>query len=460
MSHAALVNSVQKALDPIRQMPEVMVTDLFRYLHSELAGIWFGTNVISYADAVCKLNLEKSAGYPYYYDCVDKGDALRKYGDRIQREVQSVLSGDELWLPFSLTLKDELRTKERVAANKTRGFSASGIVHLLASKVVFSRQNEKLVQTLGAHPVTLGIQVPGQQYVRFMLSLGSEQNCYDADGDGCDQRFQLQVARCIRDLRKCFLPVEYGPCVDLLYDAVYAGDVIALGVVYRMFHNKSGWECTGHDNSLYMWGAIWLAVTQLSGRRFSDVCKLLVNGDDLAFSVSAPGVGVVEISNFLKKFGIIIGYEVAVPRRVAEIVFLSHHLRERFVSGVGDPVICAGNYAKIVSSINWIKSSDLLSFEESCLAHLVGLRICLWPWYDDFVENEERIDQFLASRVPLSKNMLQILKARISEKEIVGIYLGLESKGFLIDLLSGDMLNVRRLIKKTIRKLILNNAQD
>jgi len=292
------------------------------------------------------------------------------------------------------------------------------------------------------------------------MSLGSKQNCYDADGDGCDQRFQLQVARIIRDLRKSFLPSEYGPCVDLLYDAVYAGDVIALGVVYRMFHNKSGWECTGHDNSLYMWCSMWLAVTQLTGRRFSDVCRLLVNGDDLAFSLDCPGIGVVEVSGYLKKFGIIIGFDAALPRNISEITFLSHHLRERFVSGVGDPVICAGNYTKIVSSINWIKSNNLLSFEESCLAHLVGLRICLWPWYSEFVENEERIDHFLAACVPLSRNMSQILKARISEKEIVGVYLGLESGGFLTGSLSGDMLNVRRLIKKTIQKLILNNAQD
>jgi len=459
MTVKALSKSVTKALDPLCSYPPEKYDKIFVYLRSRLASMWWGENVTPYDEAVALLNFEKSAGYPYYYDCADKAEALQKHGDEIQSEVGAVVAGEERWLPFSLTLKDELRTRERVAEEKTRGFSASGIVHLIASKMMFSKQNDKLVVNFGKHPVTLGVSVPGPQFVRAVLSLGSRRNCYDADGDGCDQRFNLGIARVIRELRKAFLLKDYHACVDLLYDAVYAGDVIALGVVYRMLHNKSGWENTSHDNSLYMWGVLFEAVESLSQREFEDVCELLVNGDDLALSLETENLSIKDLAEYLAGYGVRISYDVVAPRFCTDITFLSHNLKYRFVSGFGDILVAAGNREKLVSSLHWVRLSKSLTFEECCLAHLLGIRICLWPWRIDFLEVEEIIDNFL-SGVYLTENMSLLLRGRLSEVEILNLHLRLEGRvNFLPSLAHMEEYEVEQVTTCLIKDLCVKRLQ-
>jgi hypothetical protein len=372
--------------------------------------------------------MEKSAGYPYYYNSINKGDALKKFGDQIRCEVDKVLGGKRMWLPFTLTLKDELRPAEKVKANKTRGFNASGIVHLIASKMLFSRQNEKLVENIGKHPVTLGVTVPGPQFVRIVLRLRG--NAYDADGDGCDQRFNLGIARVIRDVRKSFLPERYHAAVDHLYNCVYCGTTISQGVVYRMLHNKSGWECTGHDNSKYFWLALWDCVETLTGRDFDDVCCLDVNGDDLAFSIDDTSVGVVQVAKYLEQFNVLISYDVSFAREPKDLTFLSHHLRYREWRGM-NMLIAAGNRPKLLSSLEWVQKSTSMSFEACCLVHLLGIRICLWAWPLDFYDVEDLIDDFLLELKRVKKmiplDCEELMAARISEEQIASLHLKLET---------------------------------
>jgi len=459
MTEKALSKSVQKALDPLKSYPAEKYDKMFVYLRSRLSSMWWGDNVTPYDEAVALLNFEKSAGYPYYYDCADKAEALQKHGDVIQCQVNSVVSGEEHWMPFSLTLKDELRTRERVEEEKTRGFSASGIVHLLASKMMFSKQNDKLVANFGKHPVTLGVSVPGPQFVSCVLSLGTKKNCYDADGDGCDQRFNLGVARVIRELRKAFLAKDYHACVDLLYDAVYAGDVIACGVIHRLLHNKSGWENTSHDNSLYMWGVLFDAIETLTDQDFEDVCELLVNGDDLAMSIDSESVSIKDVAEYLAVFGVRISFDVVAPRFSHDITFLSHNIKFRFVPGFGDITVAAGNLEKLRSSLHWVRVSKSLTFEESCLAHLLGIRICLWPWHIDFLEVEEAIDNLL-SVVYLTENMSLLLRGRLSEVEILNLHLRLETGvTFLPSVAHIDYIEVEQVTSCLIKDLCEKKLQ-
>jgi len=459
MTQLALSKSVNKALDPLKSYPDAICDKIFVYLRSRLSSIWHGDNFTCYEDAVALLNFEKSPGWPYYYKCKDKLDALDKYGDEIQTDVGRVVAGEEVAMPFSLTLKDELRTKERVAEQKTRGFSASGMVHLIASKMMFEKQNDKLVESFGCHPVTLGISVPGPQFVRAVLSLGKKQNCYDADGDGCDQRFNLSIARVIRELRKAFLSQNYHACVDLLYDAVYAGDAVCCGVIHRLLHNKSGWNNTGHDNSIYMWGAIFDAVSSLTRCEFDEVCELLVNGDDLAMSIDYEAVSIKDVAEHLAKYNVLISFDVVAPRFSTEITFLSHTVRERFVPGFGDIFIAAGNLPKLLSSLHWVKPTPSLTFEESCLAHLLGLRICLWPWRIDFLEVEETIDKFLVVR-HISSNMSLLLRGRLSEVELLNLHLRMESRViFLPTLVQLNLfIEVVQVTSCLIKDLVENSA--
>jgi len=430
MTVNALRKSCAKALDPLLPYPESKLAWMYQYGARYLSGIWVGNNVLPAQSAIDRMTMSKSAGFPYYYNAQDKYDALAKFGPEIQQEVGAVLAGQETWLPFTLTLKDELRTADRVAAEKTRGFNASGIVHLQCSKQLFALQNDKLVETLGRHPITIGVAVPGPQFIKTVLSLGKLKNCFFADGDGCDQRFNLGVARVIRDLRAAFLPNEYEKAVKLLYDAVYAGDTVALGVVYRLLHNKSGWENTGHDNSLYFWLTLSEAAETLSGRPAEEVLKLVVNGDDFALSVDDESLGIRQLRDYLAQYQVLIAYDNAEPCFAQEVVFLSHHLRERFVRGHGDVLVAAGNYAKLTSSIHWVRRNSSFTFEECVVLHLLGLRICLWPWEYEFLVLEARLDGYLAS-IEVTARIRDILGARITEKQIMALHFRWESRPFL-----------------------------
>jgi hypothetical protein len=289
---------------------------------------------------------------------------------------------------------------------------------------LFTDQNKRLHANRGKHPVTLGISVPGDEYVTAVLGLGKA--AFDADGDGYDLRFNLSIARVIRDVRAAFLGGEYRKAVGILYDAIYAGDTISCGVIYRLLCQKSGWNNTGEDNSLHLWCALFITFRRL-GYDFKYI-KALINGDDLAYGQPEDWpVTIDAVALDLARNGIIISYAHTLPRFAMDITFLSHNLYERFCAPFGDLIVAGGNRHKLLSSINWVKSNETLSFEESCLAHLLGIRLCLWPWYADFVDVDELIDDFLSKIPHKTEMMCQLLKARLTEERIAYVHLKLES---------------------------------
>lgn len=427
MTWEALENGLARYREPLFAYPEDRLQRMFNYLRGELSWIWAERRETVYADAVQLLTLDKSPGYPYYYSSDTKYLALQRDGLVIKNRVEAILVGEEVPCFFSLTLKDELRLAEKVLAGKTRVFSASDLHHLLASKVLFSWQNQRLVDTLGSHPITIGISVPGPGYVRAVLSLGEK--CYDADGEGWDSRFNLGVARVIRDLRASFLSENRRKAVHHLYNSVYCGVAVSEGAVYRVYHNKSGWENTGHDNSLYMWAVLYDAVEDLTGQKFSEVCRCLINGDDLAISLASERVGIKELSDYLRRFNVVLSFDEPLPRAPFEITYLSHHLREIFHRSCGQVVVAAGNLPKLLSSVNWVRMSPDLSFEESCLVHLLGIRLCLFPWPVEFDKVEELIEAFVRGLV-WTPRLQQFMKARIPYEQILVLHTRLEAGYF------------------------------
>lgn len=433
MSVEALKNSIVKYAREVKPYTEQQLDKAEQYLFDKMKPFWSGSKVWDQREAIDDCDLSKGSGHPYHYYAPNKELALDMFAEDIERNVNAVLSGDEtVEMPSSLTLKDELRTEERVKAHKTRAFNASNFIHLLASKRLFGDQNNRIHANRGQHPITLGISVPGDEFVSAILRLGKRS--YDADGDGYDLRVNLGLMRVIRNVRKRFLPECYHKAVDLLYDAIYCGDTITAGVIYRMICQKSGWENTSDDNSLHLWLALFLAYDEL-GLNFDDSFAM-INGDDLAYGdpLDCP-ITIVDVARVLSQYGIHIVTEHPEPRDCFDLTFLSHHLVERCLVPFGDIVVAAGNRDKLLSSLNWVRMNDNLSFEESCLAHLLGIRLCLWPWRFEFLEVDDLIDSFLESMSVKSPLVKQLLKARLTEEHIASIHLSLEG-GFCFSPLS------------------------
>jgi len=82
--------------------------------------------------------------------------------------------------------------------------------------------------------------------------------------------------------------------------------------------------------------------------------------------------------------------------------------------------------SKLKSSVNWIRRTPELSFEESCLVHLLGLRVCLYPWPVEFDEVEELIDSFIRG-ISWTPRLKEFMKARIPSEHILTLHTRLES---------------------------------
>jgi hypothetical protein len=194
-----------------------------------------------------------------------------------------------------------------------------------------------------------------------------------------------------------------------------------------MFHGKSGRNNTGDDNGLLLWCSIADYVMESTKCEPSDVdnyFSALINGDDSVCAWYEP-CSAQGWRQHCKQFNLQIELEDEKPRYAVDTTFLSHHLKERFIPKLGDCVVAAGNLPKLVSSIEWIRRNDDFSDEENALVHLLGLRINLWPWKYEFDELELLLDKYISSltSTPRIRNML---KARISEQQIMGLHFRFE----------------------------------
>jgi len=93
-------------------------------------------------------------------------------------------------------------------------------------------------------------------------------------------------------------------------------------------------------------------------------------------------------------------------------------------------LVAAGNRAKLLASVNWVKVNPDFSFEECCVLHLLGLRLCLWPWKIDFDEVEERLDNYLGV-IAMTPSIRSMLQARLSERQICDLHFRVEGGGYV-----------------------------
>jgi hypothetical protein len=221
--------------------------------------------------------------------------------------------------------------------------------------------------------------------------------------------------------------------------------------VYKMMHNKSGRNNTGDDNGLMQWAATADYVMEKTGEPPIEVDSYwdgLFNGDD-GETVWWGGLNALEWKVHLASMNIRVELENEEPRYTRELTFLSHHLRERNVPGLGDIIVAAGNRDKLNSSIQWLRRNADYTMEENALAHLLGLRIMLWPWRADFLEVEELIDQYVDT-IESTPSIRNILKARIPEQQIIELHTRYEDGLAFLPESGTDECRVRDLIISAI----------
>jgi len=396
------------------------------FLQFNYSPYWSGLTNWTYAESLQQLDLTASPGYPWYYDSPDVKTALARHAGEIEEDVNCVLAGVDVYAPFTTFLKDELRTRKRVQTATTRSVNGASKVHHLVGLQLFGAQNQSLIDTVGKHPVTIGIGVPGPDYVTAQLKFG---HCWGYDIKKCDQDFPLPIARAIRDARSSFLASNLSEAVRWFYDQAFCGDTVACGSIHVGEFHKSGGTNTAIDTSLLgdSLNALYVHSVHpdLSFKQVRQGYTLLTNGDDGKVQYALDGCTGPGFREFCKTLGVEIELETDEPRPTGEVTFLSHTLRLRNVDFFGDVVIAAGNYEKLTSSLSWVKRNPMFTRDENALLHAIGLRIVLWPWHWEFEKLEETIDAFLEGK---SRGGLigDILRARIPVSKIFELNVGKE----------------------------------
>jgi len=431
MNDNAVVQSLRKVVRQRVITTDRHLSEAYALMLPRIRALWYGVGLISVTDAVRNMDKKTGPGYNYYYDSSTKAEALQKHGQRIFDTHKRMLVGDPaafVGQTATATLKDELRPVEKVAAGHLRIFQAMAVDHLLTCSVLFTEQNERLMINRSLHPITLGIQMPGPEFVSLMMSVYKG---YDGDGDGFDLHFGAKQAQLVRHLRKDFLGEEYHACIDHLYDSVFGGYCVEQGTVYHAPWQKSGWFNTGADGSLYMWAAnLHTFHCMYPSLAFDDYIVLGVNIDDWIFGFKRDfSFDVLKYVSLLHdNWNLTLELGSHVPQPSGSLTFLSHNLMWRYVDGLGDFLMAAGNKNKLLASRHFKAKnrSGTMSEKEHTLAHLLGVRFCLFPWREDFLIIDAAIDTFLKNCV-ITTIMQTLLHVRLSEQQIA--YLHVRTEG-------------------------------
>lgn len=431
ISLKAVVTGLRKYNFVRRPIPQAQILSATLRLVDLLTPIFVNCKVLTFDEALMTQDLSGSPGFPWYFKYPTKRDVVLHDLELLRWVCDKILVADweakyefcgEFYSVyesvFTIMPKSELRPKEKVDLHQTRDFTGGNFHHLLVSCMLFHDQNMKLMYNPRLHPVTIGIQVPGHQFIDLMWRIWCG---WDGDGSGFDLRFPVEVARIIREARKTFIPEHFHQAVDWAYDSAYAGFVYFMGTIYQMFSQKSGWFNTGMDGSLYSWIANEDCFrVEHPTDIMSQVLQLFVNTDDwimgkkldwFKFDVLRHKQLLLERWNL----DLEIGSSEALPKEA--LTYLSHTVRMRFVDGLGDFMVAAGNLPKLLASRSWCEPTSSLSFGDAVLAHMLGVRLCLFPWRVDFLEYEAEIDSWLKSYNHTSTTPF-ILKARLSEYRI------------------------------------------
>nr|CAB59644.1 polyprotein [Wheat yellow mosaic virus] len=191
------------------------------------------------------------------------------------------------------SLKAELRTIEKVEAEKTRVFTASPITSLFAMKFYVDDFNKKFYATNLKAPHTVGINKFSRGWEMLHDKLNRPGWLHGSgDGSRFDSSIDPFFFDIIKEIRKHFLPVEHHRAIDLIYDEILNTNIcLANGMVIRKnVGNNSGQPSTVVDNTLVLMVSFLYAYIHKTGdhmlKKLNDRFVFVCNGDDNKFAIS------------------------------------------------------------------------------------------------------------------------------------------------------------------------------
>lgn len=246
----------------------------------------------SHTEAIASLVPSTSSGFPANYNgYYDKRSVLSTMSYELGLFYHVCEQYETI---FAVSLKDELRPREKVEASKTRVFIISPIEHLYVCARVFGPFVEHFYSTRGT-PSAIGASPFNRQWHYEMSPLLDFSGlCGDSDGSAFDINQRSNVHVLVLQFILQFLAKDlHSKAIWCYQQAIFGYTITQKGYVFRRAgHNPSGWLLTAVVNTLVMY--VMLACSFFDRFGYNDdafemwftkvVSKIF--GDDNVYSVS------------------------------------------------------------------------------------------------------------------------------------------------------------------------------
>nr|YP_007969892.1 NIb [Donkey orchid virus A] len=187
------------------------------------------------------------------------------------------------------SLKAELRSMEKVQANKTRSFTAAPLDTLLGGKVCVDDFNNTFYETCLKGPWTVGISKFYGGWNEFLNELPEGWIYCDADGSQFDSSLTPYLINAVLEIRtQCMERWTIGERMleNLYTEIVYTPIATPDGSVIKKFKgNNSGQPSTVVDNTLMVMLAMEYSKLKDSNKLNEEWIKYFANGDDLIIAI-------------------------------------------------------------------------------------------------------------------------------------------------------------------------------
>jgi len=273
----------------------------------DIAGDWlekeFGhylsdSRVMTYDAVIEWLRPMRSPGYPWTLKYEYKVDYWLSPDAPFYSRYWDVLSTPE-YIRFlcSVTIKEEVRPREKVDRGEVRTIVAMDVNHVVAHSMLCLHQNNRLIASHLKHSSALGMDTFNGGFHRLdakMSRFGGGRNVIELDGKKFDGRFRYYCMQKIRDFRFKMLAPEFRTpenrvrLFNLYYELAHSPLVNVDGFVFgRLVGNPSGQACTTPDNTfknfmdmVVLWHLI-MPEEYHTYEKFSEFLTMCICGDDI-----------------------------------------------------------------------------------------------------------------------------------------------------------------------------------
>lgn len=274
LDRQAYYNGIRKQAVISQLWDDNDASDCLNLLEYYYGGVLGNCDVVPFDEVDSSTDLGTSPGFPLYFRYAFKSDVEGGALDWVRQITEEYLACNIHVIPvWTATLKDEMTLQQKARDHVTRLFKNGPWWFLRVGKHLFGEQNARMHELVGSHPNTIGVQMPGTEFLNIFFdgqmvfdqlvsggytplkdglppTHGPYVGLRDDDKGSWDASFPLTGAACLRDFRANHLAPELYPVVSNYYDDTYCGRVAYGGNLCFNPSQNSGGILTGDDNSL------------------------------------------------------------------------------------------------------------------------------------------------------------------------------------------------------------------